>query len=105
MDSVNYDRALSALAIILFSFALGTLSVVVPLLGVHAGYTPSEIGLLVAVAAIAQLITRLYMGALMRRIPDRSFLVGSGLMIAISCALLAISPAVVFLSRPSWSRE
>ncbi|AXY49648.1 MFS transporter [Rhodococcus ruber] len=96
MDSVNYDRALSALAIILFSFALGTLSVVVPLLGVHAGYTPSEIGLLVAVAAIAQLITRLYMGALMRRIPDRSFLVGSGLMIAISCALLAISPAVVF---------
>ncbi len=40
MDSVNYDRALSALAIILFSFALGTLSVVVPLLGVHAGYTP-----------------------------------------------------------------
>ncbi len=47
-------------------------------------------------AAIAQLITRLYMGALMRRIPDRSFLVGSGLMIAISCALLAISPAVVF---------
>lgn len=106
MDSVNCDRALSALAIILFSFALGTLSVVVPLLGVHAGYTPSEIGLLVAVAAIAQLITRLYMGALMRRIPDRSFLVGSGLMIAISCALLAISTAVVFfLSRPSWSRE
>lgn len=99
MASVNGDRVLSAAAVILFSFALGTLSLVVPLLGVHAGYTPSEIGLLVAIAAIAQLITRLYMGALMRRIPDRSFLVGSAMMIALSCALLALSSVfVVFVT-------
>lgn len=99
MSSVGSDRLLSALAIVLFGFALGTLSVVVPLLGVHAGYDPSEIGLLVAVAAVAQLLTRLRMGALMRRIPDRSFLVGSGMMIAISCVLLAFSPTfVVFVA-------
>lgn len=91
MPSVGNDRALSALTIVLFGFALGTLSVIVPLLGVHAGYNPSQIGLLVAVAAVAQLVTRLCMGALMRRIPDRSFLVGSGMMIAVSCALLALS--------------
>ncbi|MFC4904925.1 MFS transporter [Kocuria oceani] len=90
---------LSALAIVLFGVALGILSVVVPLLGVHAGYSASEIGLLVAVAAIAQLLTRLCMGALMRRIPDRSFLIASGLMIAVSCALLAVSPAfMIFMA-------
>lgn len=95
MPSVSRDRVLSALAIVLFGVALGTLSVVVPLLGIHAGYSASEIGLLVAVAAVAQLITRLCMGALMRRIPDRSFLIASGVMIAVSCALLAISPAFI----------
>ncbi|PLC10883.1 MFS transporter [Kocuria flava] len=95
MPSVGRDRVLSALAIVLFGVALGTLSVVVPLLGIHAGYSASEIGLLVAVAAVAQLVTRLCMGALMRRIPDRSFLIASGLMIAVSCALLAISPAFI----------
>jgi MFS family permease len=99
VTSVGSDRVLSALSIVLFGFALGTLSVVVPLLGVHAGYNPSEIGLLVAVAAVAQLVTRLCMGALMRRIPDRSFLVGSGMMIAVSCALLALSPVfMVFVA-------
>lgn len=92
MAPLARDRVLSALAIVLFGFALGTLSVVVPLLGMHAGYTPSEIGLLVAIAAVSQLVTRLCMGALMRRFPDKSFLIGSGIMIAVSCALLAFSP-------------
>lgn len=92
MASVGSDRALSALTVVLFGFALGTLSVVVPLLGVHAGYSYSEIGLLVAIAAVAQLVTRLFMGTLMRKIPDKSFLVGSGVMIAVSCTLLALPP-------------
>ncbi|ROZ62088.1 MFS transporter [Kocuria soli] len=95
MPSVGRDRVLSALAIFLFGVALGTLSVVVPLLGVNAGYSASEIGMLVAVAAVAQLITRLCMGALMRRIPDKWFLIASGVMIAVSCALLAISPTFI----------
>lgn len=94
MASVGTDRALSALAVVLFGFALGTLSVVVPLLGVHAGYTPSEVGLLVATAAVSQLVTRLCMGALMRRVSDKWFLVGSGMMIATSCVLLTFSPVL-----------
>lgn len=97
--SLRRDRALSASAIVLFSVALGILSVVVPLLGVHAGYSASEVGLLVAVAAIAQLVTRLCMGAVMRRIPDTSLLVAAALMIAVSSALLAISQAfMVFVA-------
>lgn len=99
MISAGSDRVLSALTIVLFGFALGTLSVAVPLLGVHAGYGPSQIGLLVAVAAVAQLVTRLCMGALMRKIPDKTLLTGSGVMIATSCALLALSPMfVVFVA-------
>jgi MFS family permease len=87
----GFDRAMSATAIVLFSFALGILSVLVPLMAVRAGYTPPEIGLLVAVAALAQIATRLGMGALMRTFPDKWFLVASALMIGGSCVLIALS--------------
>ncbi|MDQ1622316.1 MAG: hypothetical protein QOH19_734 [Actinomycetota bacterium] len=82
---------MSAAAIVLFSFALGILSVLVPLMAVRAGYTPAQIGLLVAVAALAQIATRLGMGALMRTFPDKWFLVGSVLMIGSSCVLISLS--------------
>lgn len=85
------DRALSATAIVLFSFALGILSVLVPLMAVRAGYTPAQIGLLVAVAALAQIAMRLAMGALMRTFPDKWFLVASVLMIGSSCVLVSLS--------------
>lgn len=89
--SESLDRAMSATAGVLFSYALGTLSVLVPLIAVRAGYSPAEIGLLVAVAALAQIGTRLGMGALMRSFPDKWFLIGSVLMIAGSCLLIAVS--------------
>lgn len=96
--SRRFDRAMSATAGVLFSYALGTLSVLVPLIGVRAGYSPAEIGLLVAVAALAQIGTRLAMGALMRTFPDKWFLIGSVLMIASSCLFMALSDALWVLT-------
>ena len=96
--SAGSDRALNAVANVLFSFSLGTLSVVVPLLAVHAGYSPSQVGLLVAVAAVAQIATRLCMGALMRTFADKWFLLGAALLITGSCALMACSDTLLVLA-------
>lgn len=96
--SAGTDRALNAVANVLFSFALGTLSVVVPLVAVRAGYSPSQVGLLVAVAAVAQIAIRLCMGALMRTFSDKWFLIAAALLITESCALLASSDALWVLA-------
>ena len=65
------DRLLGGLAATIFSVTLGLNSVAVPLLAIHAGYSAAEIGLLIAVPAIAQIAARLNMGAMMRRFPDK----------------------------------
>src|SRR4051812_3311248 len=93
--SAGADRALGAAANVLFSYSLGTLSVVVPLLAVRAGYSPSQIGLLVAVAAVAQIAARLCMGALVRAFADKWFLLAAALMIAGSCALITLSDTLL----------
>ena len=46
------DRILSIAATVLFSFALGTLAVVVPILAIAVGYSTVEVGMMVALAAV-----------------------------------------------------
>ncbi|AUI53768.1 MFS transporter (plasmid) [Arthrobacter crystallopoietes] len=82
----------------MFSYSLGTLSVVVPLLAVRIGYSASQIGLLVAVAAVAQIATRLCMGALVRACADKWFLLMAAVMIAGSCALITLSDALLIFT-------
>lgn len=94
MGSFSADRTLSIIATVLFSFALGTLAVVVPILAIAAGYGAVEVGMIVAVAAVSQLVTRLFLGVLMRKVPDKLFIAGAALMIAVSCALIALSHAL-----------
>lgn len=96
--SAGSDRALSAVANVLFSYSLGTLSVVVPLLAVGIGYSASQIGLLVAVAAVAQIATRLCMGALVRVCADKWLLLAAAVMIAGSCALITLSDALLIFT-------
>lgn len=93
--SDNGDSPLSAVATLLFSYSLGTLSVIVPLLAVSAGYTHSHVGLLVAVTAVAQLATRLLMGALLRIFADKWLLIAASLMIAASCVLILASHSLL----------
>lgn len=89
------DRILGASAASLFSLAIGIAGVAVPLLALHTGYSPVQIGLLIALSAVSQLIARAFMGSLMRRLPDKSFVVASGLLVALSCLLLVVSTTVV----------
>ncbi|WP_258059097.1 MFS transporter [Arthrobacter sp. B1805] len=95
MGSSGADRSLGIAATALFSFALGILAVVVPILAIAVGYGPVEVGMIVALAAVSQLVTRVFLGLLMRKFPDKTFLVAAAFMIAISCALIVVSHALV----------
>lgn len=85
------DRLLGGLVAALFSVALGIVSVAVPLLALTAGWNAAQIGLLVALTAVFQLITRSFMGMMMRRLPDKFFVVTAAIMIAAACGLIALS--------------
>ncbi|HEY0453225.1 MFS transporter [Actinophytocola sp.] len=89
------DQAASAGGAALFSCSLGIASVALPLLALRSGYTAAEVGILTAVSAIAQLATRLVLGAVMRRVGDWVLVVGAGLTLGLSSGLVAISAAIV----------
>jgi MFS family permease len=79
----------------IIGLALGVAGVALPLLALRAGYSASEIGALTAVSAVSQLVSRLSLGALMRRIPEWTLISSAGLFLALSCGLVALSAAVV----------
>lgn len=89
------DQVLGGIAATLFSLTLGVGSVAIPLLAIHVGYTAAQIGLLIAVPAIAQIATRLTMSAMMRKLPDKAFVILSAALLAVSSALVAISPVLL----------
>lgn len=76
-----------------YSFALGIATVVLPLLALHQGYSKPTIGILTAVSAVSQLTTRLMLGRVMRRHPDWLLVFTAGLFLAASCALVATAPS------------
>jgi MFS family permease len=89
------DGLASAGAILLFSFSLWLSNLALPLVALAAGYSATEIGILTAVSALAQLGVRATIPALARRFPDRTLVSGSSGLLAAACALVALSTAVV----------
>lgn len=82
----------------LFALSLGVASVVIPLKALEVGYHATQIGLAVAVSALAQVATRGVVGTWVRRLPARTFVMGAGLLSGASCALLVVSseaPALI----------
>ncbi|MEU6134625.1 MFS transporter [Nocardioides sp. NPDC047086] len=79
----------------LFSCALGLASVALPLLAIEAGYDAVQIGVLTAVSAIAQMVSRLGLGVVMRVLPDWTLVAGATVVLAASNAMVAVSAAVV----------
>lgn len=88
------DRVFGAIAAGSFSLALGVAFVAVPLLALEVGYSAAQIGLLVALSAVAQLTARSFMGVMLRRLPDKVFVVGAAALIALSCVLVAASTTI-----------
>lgn len=89
------DTLASAVAAVVFACALGMASVALPLLALRSGYDPSQVGLLVALSALAQLTARLGMGAWMRRFPDWTFVLAAGLLLGTANAVAALTTALV----------
>lgn len=79
----------------MFSCALGIASVALPLLALRAGYSPAQVGVFTALSAIAQVATRLVLGAAMRLVGDWVLVVGAGFCLGVSNGLVAISAAIV----------
>jgi MFS family permease len=78
-----------------YSLALGVASVGLPLLALRAGYSATEIGALTALSAVAQMVTRMFLGPAMRRWPDWTLIAGAGLLLAVSSGTVALSASVV----------
>lgn len=75
----------------LFSFAMGLSAVAIPLYALDRGLDAAEVGVLVAFSAVAQLGTRSVMGRLLRRVPDKYFVIAAAALMAFSCGVLLVS--------------
>lgn len=85
---------MSALAMV-YTMAMATEAVAMPLVALHAGYSKPAVGILSALQAVTQLAARLGSAPAMRRITGRTLVVLSTVTLAGSALLLAWSAAVV----------
>jgi MFS family permease len=69
---------------------MGLSAVASPLLALRSGYDASAIGVYIALSAVAQLSSRAFMGAMMRRIPDKYFVMLAGVSMGASCAAFSV---------------
>jgi MFS family permease len=79
----------------LYSFSLGMASVVLPLIAVEANYTASQVGVLVAVSALTQIVMRWLLAAVMRRVSNATIVTFAGVSLGISNLLPVLSTALV----------
>jgi MFS family permease len=89
------DTVASAISCTVFSVSLGLASVALPLLALEAGYTGVQVGVLVAVSALSQMLSRIGMGAWMNRFPDWTFILAAVVLLAVSNATAALTTAIV----------
>ncbi|NEK85973.1 MFS transporter [Blastococcus saxobsidens] len=75
--------------------SLSIASVALPLLAIEAGYSAFEIGALTAASALSQMLVRLGLGWAMRRWPDWILIAAAGVLLAVSCAVVAASAALL----------
>jgi predicted MFS family arabinose efflux permease len=92
---LSRDVVASASGAAVYSFALAIASVALPLLALRAGYSAAGIGALTAVSAVAQMATRMVLGAVMRRWPDWTLVTAAGLLLAVSNLAVVLSAALV----------
>ncbi len=79
----------------IFSVSLGAATVALPLLALQAGYSVVQVGVLVALSALSQMVGRIGMGAWMNRFADWTFVLAATALLTLSTGLAALSTAVV----------
>jgi MFS family permease len=87
------DTIACGTAAVVWSISLGIASVALPLLALEAGYTGAQVGVLVALSALTQMLSRIGMGSWMNRFPDWTFILASAVILGISNATAALSTA------------
>ncbi|MFC7404125.1 MFS transporter [Georgenia alba] len=97
MNARDRDDGPVAVSAAVFSITIGVQGVAFPLLALDAGYSPTAVGVLVALAAVAQFLIRLAMGPMLRRISDKWFVVASGILMALTCVLMVLSTHLAVL--------
>ena len=95
MTSPSRDTVACATAAVIWSIALGIASVALPLLALEAGYSGVQVGVLVALSALTQMLARIGMGSWMNRFPDWTFILASAVVLGVSNAAAALSTAWV----------
>lgn len=70
-------------------------SVAVPLLALRSGYSATEVGVLTAISAIAQMATRVVLGLVMRLVGDWVLIVAAAGALCLSSGILVASVAAV----------
>lgn len=89
------DTVATASGAVVYSVSLGSAVVALPLLALDAGYTGVQVGLLVALSAVTQILGRIGMGSWMNRFADRTFVIAASAFLAVSSGLAALSTDVV----------
>ncbi len=89
------DTVATAAGATIYSISLGAAVVALPLLALEAGYTGVQVGILVALSAVTQMLGRIGMGSWMNRFADWTFVIVATALLALSSALAALSTAVV----------
>lgn len=87
------DGMASSGTIVAFSFALAVSNVALPLAALEAGYGASEIGLLTAASAVAQLLVRMTIARAAQRFADRTLVGAACGFLVVCCGLLVVSTA------------
>ena len=89
------DTVATAAGATVYSISLGAAVVALPLLALEAGYTGVQVGVLVALSAVTQMLGRVGMGAWMNRFADWTFVMAAIALLTVSSTLAAVSTAVV----------
>jgi len=89
--SVLRDNNVLSFTALVYSVSMGIQSVLLPLLALAAGYSKPDIGILTALSAVTQLVSRMLSASAMRHVSDK-------LLITCACLAMAVSGFLV-----SWS--
>lgn len=86
--SVSRDNSILSFTALVYSLSMGIQAVLLPLLALAAGYSKPDIGILTALSAVTQLVSRMSSASAMRRVSDK-------LLVSCACLAMAVSGLLV----------
>lgn len=88
------DRTRLTACVLAFGVALGATGLAFPLLALEAGYGATAVGLLAALSAAVQMVSKMSLSYLFTRFTDKSLMVGALAVMALSAAVLLMTTAL-----------